>query len=55
MFYSQIDRPAHLQMVSYSKSLVLLFLLTILKNVGRPNRIYDAAAKALLKYIQQSP
>jgi hypothetical protein len=51
MFYSQIDCLAHLQMVSYFKSLVLLFLLTILKNAGWLNRIYDAAAEALLKYI----
>jgi len=47
MFHSQIDRPEHLQMVSYSRFLVLLFLLTFLKNAGRPNRIHNAAAKAL--------
>ena len=55
MFHGQIDCPEHLQMVSYSGSLVLLFLLTFLKNRGQPNRIYDTAAKALLEYIQRSP
>jgi hypothetical protein len=55
MFHGQIDRLEHLQMVSYSGSLVLLFLLTFLKNAERLNRIHDAVAKALLEYIQRSP
>ena len=55
MFHSQIDCLEHLQMVSYSRSLVLQFLLTFLKNAGQLNRIHNAAAKALLEYIQPSP
>jgi hypothetical protein len=51
MFHGQIDCLEHLQMVSYSGFLVLLFLLTFLKNAGWPNRIHDVAAKALLEYI----
>ncbi len=42
IFHGQIDRPEHLQMVSYSGSLVLLFLLTFLKNARQLNLRYSS-------------